>query len=124
MAGIRGRNTKPELAVRKYLHGSGFRFRLHVRNLPGRPDIVLPKYHTVVNVHGCFWHQHPGCRYAYMPSSNREFWLAKLGGNRERDRRIDRELRRLGWSVITVWECEASNPRRMSRLVNRIRSNL
>lgn len=92
MAAIRGKNTKPEIIVRRFLHRLGFRFRLHRRDLPGRPDIVLPKYRTVVEVRGCFWHRIEGCPFAYMPKSNRVFWEPKLNGNRERDRRNLREL--------------------------------
>lgn len=122
MSGIRGKNTKPELAVRSFLHQRGLRFRLHSRNLPGRPDLVLPKYRTVVHVHGCFWHRHPRCRFAYMPASNRTFWTNKLTGNAERDRRNDRELRHLGWNPITIWECEVGSERALERLANRIRA--
>ena len=121
MAGIRGKDTKPEVIVRRFLHRLGFRFRLHRRDLPGRPDIVLPKYRTVVEVRGCFWHRHEGCRFAYMPKSNREFWESKLNGNRERDRRNLRELARLGWRAIEVWECELEEDRILERLPAMIR---
>ena len=121
MAAIRGKNTKPELIARRFLHQSGLRFRLHRRDLPGRPDIVLPKYRSVVNVHGCFWHQHPGCRFAYKPASNSAFWETKFGRNLERDRKNDRELRQLGWKVLTLWECEVKNPDKLASLVDRIR---
>jgi DNA mismatch endonuclease, patch repair protein len=117
MSGIRGRDTSPERIVRRYLHRAGFRFRLHVRDLPGCPDIVLPKYGTVVFVHGCFWHQHSGCRYAYMPKSNREFWRTKLSGNRDRDLRHARELEILGWQVIVVWECQTRQQRELEHVV-------
>lgn len=122
MSGIRGKNTKPELAVRSFLHRRGLRFRLHARHLPGRPDLVLPRYRTVVHVHGCFWHRHSRCRFAYMPASNRKFWENKLAGNAERDRRNDRELRRLGWRSITIWECEVTSVRALERLVTRIQA--
>lgn len=124
MALIRGKNTKPEIIVRRFLHRLGFRFQLHRRDLPGRPDIVLPKYRTVVEVRGCFWHQHEGCRFAYMPKSNREFWEAKLNGNRERDRRNIRELARLGWRVIEVWECELGDDGILERLPGMIQSTM
>lgn len=120
MSAIRGRDTKPEMIVRRFLHGCGLRYRLHDRTLPGSPDIVLPKYEAVVQVHGCFWHQHPGCDYAYMPDSNREFWQEKLGGNRERDLRNDRKLHSMGWRVLTIWECEVEDPDVLESLVDEI----
>jgi DNA mismatch endonuclease (patch repair protein) len=120
MSGIRGRNTKPELQVRSYIHRQGLRFRLHARDLPGHPDLVLPKYKTVVFVHGCFWHRHRGCRFAYTPKSNTTFWRAKLEGNAARDAVHARTLRHLGWKVITVWEC-ATSERQLARAVRRIR---
>ena len=106
MAGIKGKNTAPEIRVRSYLHRHGFRFRLHGRQLPGKPDVVLPKYRTVIFVHGCFWHRHRGCPFAYSPRGNAGFWKAKLDGNAERDQRQRKELRKSGWKVRTVWECE------------------
>lgn len=108
MAAIKGRDTSPELTVRRFLHDRGLRYRLHARNLPGRPDIVIRRLRTVVFVHGCFWHQHTGCRFAVMPKSNRVFWEAKLLGNRKRDRRTAALLRRAGWRVCTIWECSLS----------------
>ena len=112
MSRIRGRNTQPELAVRSALHRAGYRFRLHRKDLPGRPDIVLPKHRTVVFVHGCFWHRHPGCRFAYTPKSRVAFWQKKFDDNVARDRRNVRALRALGWRVITVWECQTGSPGR------------
>ena len=109
MAGIRGKDTKPEMAVRRYLHRLGFRYRLHRADLPGRPDIVLGRYRAVVFVHGCFWHQHPGCRFAYQPKSRQDFWRPKLRGNADRDVENGRRLETLGWRVLTVWECETSD---------------
>jgi len=109
MSRIRGKDTKPEIAVRSLLHRLGYRFRLHVRNLPGTPDIVLPKYRTVVLVHGCFWHRHPCCRFAYTPKSRVSFWTEKFRRNTERDQEIERELVSLGWNVVTVWECEVAD---------------
>ena len=106
MSRIRGKNTKPEILVRKGLHARGFRFRLQDRRLPGRPDIVLPKYGVAIMVNGCFWHAHKGCRYATMPKSNVEFWDAKIARNRHRDEVTTAHLEALGWTVITVWECE------------------
>ena len=108
MSGIRGKNTQPEMRVRRFLHSRGFRYRLHVRELPGHPDIVLPRYRTVVFVHGCFWHQHPGCKYAAKPDTNSTFWAAKLSRNQERDEAQIAELKNHGWVVVVVWECETS----------------
>ena len=106
MSGIKGKDTKPELQVRKYLHSRGLRFRLHVKDLPGKPDLVFPKYKTVVFVHGCFWHQHTGCKYATMPSSRVNFWTNKLSENVMRDSYQIAALEGLGWRVFVVWECE------------------
>jgi len=104
MARIRSRNTKPEIAVRRALHRLGFRFRIHVPYLPGRPDIVLPKYGKVVQIKGCFWHGHT-CPDGRLPKSNRAYWIPKLTRNKLRDKSNDRKLRRLGWSVSNLWEC-------------------
>lgn len=109
MSRIRDRDTKPELIIRRYLHRHGLRYRLHVRDLPGAPDIVLPRHGAVVFAHGCFWHQHPGCRFAYQPKSNVEFWRKKLSGNVERDARTEAALRGMGWRVFTAWECRLGN---------------
>ena len=106
MSRIKGQNTTPERQLRSLMHRAGFRFRLHVKGLPGRPDIVLPKYRSVIFVHGCFWHQHPGCKNATMPSTRREFWAKKLNGNVCRDQRNRALLEAIGWTVLTVWECE------------------
>lgn len=106
MSAIRGRNTKPELVVRRLLHSLGYRFRLHRETLPGKPDIVLPKYRTVIFVNGCFWHRHAGCRYATFPSTNAVFWQKKFRQNVERDGRNYELLKKLGWNVVIVWECE------------------
>jgi len=105
MAGIRGKDTGPELFVRRLLHRMGFRFRIHPTHLAGRPDLVLPKHRVAVFVHGCFWHQHPGCRYATVPASNKVFWVQKLGRNRERDAEVQEMLSGAGWRVLTIWEC-------------------
>jgi DNA mismatch endonuclease (patch repair protein) len=109
MSGIKGKNTKPEILVRSMLHKMGYRFRLHMNNLPGKPDIVLPKYHTVVFVHGCFWHRHSGCKYAYIPKSRSDFWNEKFFKNIERDKVNREKLQKAGWVVLTVWECETKN---------------
>ena len=106
MSSIRGKHTKPEILVRKGLHARGFRFRLHNRKLPGKPDIVLPKYGVAIMVNGCFWHGHKGCRYASKPKSNVEFWETKIARNRHRDEVTAAHLEALDWTVITVWECE------------------
>lgn len=105
MASIRGKNTKPELLVRRGLHRLGLRFRLHDRHLPGRPDLVFPKYRTVLFVHGCFWHRHDSCRLAYSPSSNRQSWKKKFETNVERDRMQIMLLQQAGWRVLVIWEC-------------------
>lgn len=107
MAAIRAGNTKPEIIVRKFLHSKGYRFRLHAKALPGKPDIVLPKHRTAIFVHGCFWHLH-GCRNTVIPKTRTEWWTAKLEGNRDRDLRNQLRLEELGWRVIVVWECEIS----------------
>lgn len=106
MATIRGKDTKPEMLVRRFLHAQGFRFRLHRADLPGKPDIVLPRLRSCIFVHGCFWHRHPGCRYAVLPKTRPEFWAAKLEGNVERDRQAIEALRNAGWTVFIIWECE------------------
>jgi DNA mismatch endonuclease (patch repair protein) len=123
MSGIRGKNTKPEILVRSFLHRRGLRFRLHSSKLPGRPDLVLPRYRSVVFVHGCFWHQHPGCRFAYMPKSNVERWQKKFSENRARDFEAVRALEAQGWSVFTIWECQVRDDAALEQLVDRIRNS-
>ena len=119
MGRIRGKDTKPEVFVRSMLHRAGYRFRKNVKELPGKPDIVLPKYKTVILVHGCFWHRHKGCKDATTPKSNVEFWNKKFERNVSNDRKHARELRNLGWHVITVWECQLKRPDRVfQRLEN------
>lgn len=119
MSRIRGRDTSPERAVRSILHRLGYRFRLHSRSLPGRPDVVLPKYGTAVLVHGCFWHRHSRCSFAYTPKSRTQFWSQKFEANVARDRRVARTLRSLGWHVIVVWECELRDATSLSRRLDR-----
>lgn len=116
---IRDRDTKPEISVRRLLHGLGYRFRLQRRNLPGRPDIVLPRHHCAIFVHGCFWHRHtePSCRLARMPKSRVEFWEAKLAANQRRDIVVQNALEALGWRVLLVWECQLADK---EQLKNRI----
>jgi DNA mismatch endonuclease (patch repair protein) len=109
MAGVKGRDTAPELLARRVLHGMGYRFRIHVAGLPGRPDIVLPRHRKIVQVHGCFWHGHQGCPRSKRPATNREFWDSKLSANVRRDQRNLRKLRNLGWNVMIVWECRTKN---------------
>lgn len=109
MSRIKGKNTKPELVVRSLLHRMGYRFRIHRKDLPGKPDIVLPKYNTVIFVNGCFWHRHEGCKYAYMPKSRVEFWEKKFKGTVERDKIKQQQLKDLGWKVVVIWECETKD---------------
>lgn len=116
MAGIRGRDTRPEMAVRRALFAAGFRFRLHRRDLPGSPDIVLPGRMIAVFVHGCFWHRHGGCRYSKLPATRPEFWKAKLDANVERDSRAIQALRAGGWRVLIVWECAVRNNETLATL--------
>lgn len=106
---IKREHTQPELVVRRLLHRMGLRFRLHSKSLPGSPDVVLPKRRTVVFVHGCYWHRHPGCRYASTPKTRQDFWLPKFASNVERDNRKAEQLRELGWRVVVVWECETKD---------------
>lgn len=106
MSRIRGKDTKPEILVRKYLFSRGLRFRKNDKRLPGHPDIVLPKYKTVILINGCFWHGHEGCKYFKLPETNRSFWEAKINRNRARDKETNDELLKNGWKIITIWECE------------------
>ncbi|MGV9013444.1 MAG: very short patch repair endonuclease [Flavobacteriales bacterium] len=121
MSQIRSKDTKPELLVRKFLHHSGYRFRLHRRDLPGRPDIVLPKYQVAIQVNGCFWHAHPDpkCNVFKMPTTRRAWWKAKLGATRRRDDISLAKLKLLGWKVVVVWECELQ-PKRICKTLRRI----
>jgi DNA mismatch endonuclease (patch repair protein) len=109
MSGIRGKDTRPELRVRTFLHGRGLRYVLGGRGLPGRPDIVFPSRKAVVFVHGCYWHRHPGCPKATTPKTRTDFWVAKFEANVARDRRVEDELRQMGWNVFVVWECETAD---------------
>lgn len=117
MSRIRGQDTKPEKIVRSILHRMGYRFRLYQRNLPGRPDLVLPKHRTVIFVHGCFWHRHRRCKYAYTPKSRLDFWTERFRQNKMRDARAGRKLRKLGWKVVVIWECQISNVDRLPSLL-------
>jgi DNA mismatch endonuclease (patch repair protein) len=122
MALIRHKDTKPELLVRRFLHAAGLRYRLHDTRLPGRPDLVFAGRRVAVFVHGCFWHQHPGCRAARLPKSRADFWLPKLAGNVSRDARTEAALRAAGWDVIIVWECETRSRPSLDDLLARIRA--
>ena len=115
MARIRGRDTKPELVVRRIAHKIGLRFRLHRKDLPGRPDLVFQRHRLTVFVHGCFWHRHSGCRYAYTPKSRIAFWMEKFAQNVARDQRNEEELRDLGWQVLVIWECETQDEETVRR---------
>ena len=106
MSSIKGRNTKPELLVRKFLFSRGFRYRLNHSKLPGKPDIVLRKYRTCIFVNGCFWHKHEGCKYFVVPKTRTDFWLNKINRNQERDKEVKKQLAKMGWHSITIWECE------------------
>jgi len=123
MSRIRGKDTKPEIAVRSLLHLMGYRFRLHRKDLPGKPDIVLPKYNTLIFVHGCFWHRHKGCKYAYMPKSRIEFWKDKFEGTIKRDKQHQKQLNKMGWKVHVIWECEIKNIETLKRKINSIFRN-
>ena len=122
MSQVRNRDTRPEKIIRSILHKSGFRFRIQRKDLPGKPDIVLPKYKTIIFVHGCFWHQHEGCKKALPPKSNVSFWLEKFRKNKERDRKVIRTLQESGWKVIVVWQCEIpkikNNPEIIKKLIS------
>ena len=123
MSCIKGKNTKPEEIVRKYLFSQGFRYRKNDKRLPGTPDIVLPKYRTVIFVNGCFWHGHQGCRYFVVPKTNTDFWMNKIDTNRIRDQKKISELEAMGWKVIVIWECELKTGKRedtLSSLVNQL----
>lgn len=117
MARIRSKDTEPERIVRSILHKMGYRFRLHQKDLPGMPDIVLRKHGTVILVHGCFWHRHPLCKLAYNPKSRMEFWERKFKRNIERDGEVQQQLKGLGWKVITIWECETFNTKDLEKML-------
>ncbi|RGN38450.1 very short patch repair endonuclease [Bacteroides oleiciplenus] len=116
MSRIKGKNTKPEILVRKYLFSQGLRYRLYSKILPGSPDIVLPKYRTVIFINGCFWHGHEGCKYFVIPKTRTEWWQNKININRENDRKNNELLKDLKWNVITVWECSLRKEKRESTL--------
>ena len=124
MSHIRGKNTKPEMFVRKALWQLGYRYRLNVADLPGRPDIVLPKYKTIIFVNGCFWHGHLGCKKYTVPETNRDFWLSKIDQNRKRDAESTAVLESSGWKVVTIWECELSTKEKREECLNQLISSL
>lgn len=117
MSRVRAKDSKPEMQLRRLVHGLGFRYRLHARDLPGKPDLVLPRWRAVIFMHGCFWHRHPGCALARLPKSKLDFWQTKLEANRQRDRLNQQRLRELGWRVLVVWECELKHLDRVARVV-------
>ena len=120
MSAIKSKNTKPEIAVRKLLYSMGYRFRLHRKDLPGSPDIVLPKYKTVIFVHGCFWHRHENCKYTSTPKTRQEFWENKFNSNKKRDQKIQKEIIDLGWKFIIIWECETHNIQPLEEKIKRL----
>ena len=119
MSRVKGRDTKPEILVRSFIFRMGFRFRLYRRDLPGTPDIVLPRHGKVIFVHGCFWHGHKNCPRSKRPTTNENFWNNKLDGNMERDKRYRRKLRQMGWKVLIVWECETKSPEKLLQKLER-----
>jgi DNA mismatch endonuclease, patch repair protein len=119
MSRIRGENTRPEMFVRSLLHSLGYRFRLNRKDIPGKPDIVLPKYRTVIFVHGCFWHRHQNCALAYNPKSNLDFWQKKFARNIERDAEVSAALRVAGWKQLVIWECDLRDPIGLTRRLRR-----
>jgi DNA mismatch endonuclease (patch repair protein) len=120
MSHIRSKDTNPEMIVRSLLHRMGYRFRLHVKDLPGKPDIVLPKYKTIIFIHGCFWHRHSKCKYAYTPKSRIEFWRKKFADNIERFKIVKKELKHLQWKMFVIWECELKSNIALEHKIRRI----
>ena len=124
MSRIRSKDTKPEMLVRKFLFSKGFRYRVNDKKLPGKPDIVLPKYKTVIFVHGCFWHGHEGCRYYVVPKTRTEWWLEKIGRNKANDKKKNSMLRKEGWKVIEIWECDLKKnfEKKLNQVLNKLKS--
>jgi len=118
MSRIKSKDTKPEMLVRKFLHSKGYRYRLHVKDLPGKPDIVLPKYKTVIFINGCFWHGHEGCKYFVIPKARTEWWILKIQGNKQRDDKNIISLTESGWKIVTIFECELKGENRDSTFLN------
>ena len=119
MSRIKGKDTKPEMLVRRFLHGHGYRYKLHDKTLPGKPDIVLPKYNTVIFIHGCFWHGHSNCKYYVVPKTRTGWWLAKINGNIANDKKHLTALRKAGWKIITIWECQLK-PKKADKTLARL----
>jgi DNA mismatch endonuclease (patch repair protein) len=117
MSQIKGKNTKPEMLVRKFLHANGYRYKLHDKSLPGKPDIVLPKYKTVIFIHGCFWHGHKNCKYFVVPKTRTDWWLNKINGNIANDNKASQALKTEGWKIITIWECNLK-PAKVEKTLN------
>lgn len=124
MAAVKGKDTKPEMLVRRFLHAAGYRYRLHDRKLPGCPDLVFPSLHTVIFIHGCFWHGHENCKYFRLPKSNEDFWRNKISRNIERDAKARAELEKQYWNVIVIWECDLKNKSRREEILGRIAGEL
>ncbi len=122
MSRIRAKDTKPELTIRRLLFADGFRYRIHVKTLPGTPDLVLPKYRAVIFVHGCFWHGHDGCKYAKLPETHGEFWRDKISKNKERDQRVRQELVSGGWRVLTIWTCSIKNQAKVKETYTQVKN--
>lgn len=123
MSHVKSKNTKPEVLVRRFLFAHGFRFRLYRKDLPGKPDIVLPKYKTAIFINGCFWHGHENCKYAKLPETNHEFWLTKINGNIQRDITTSAKLTEMGWRIFTIWQCELK-PKNIDNTLNNLITEL
>lgn len=123
MSNVKNKNTKPEILVRKFLFSQGYRFRLHRKDLPGKPDIVLPRFRTVIFVNGCFWHGHKNCRSSKLPETNKEFWTSKIASNIERDNQVRLELAQMGWRVIDIWQCKLK-PRKIENTLKQLNATL
>jgi DNA mismatch endonuclease, patch repair protein len=123
MSRIKGKNTKPEMLVRRFLHANGYRYRLHDKRLPGKPDIVLPKYKSIIFVHGCFWHGHKNCKYFVVPKTRTDWWLNKINGNIANDVKAAKALKKEGWRIINLWECDLK-PAKLSKTLNKLSQKL
>ncbi len=123
MSMIRSKDTKPEIIVRKFLFGNGFRYKLHDKMLPGKPDLVFPKYKTIIFIHGCFWHGHDGCKYFVVPKTRKKWWLEKINRNKQLDTENFRKLKKLGWKILTVFECKL-RPKNREKTLNQLATRL